>query len=323
MKKFFSCFILIVALASTLAASVQGRVEGKVVDPAGAPLEKVAVAIVSQQTSAVRFDVVTDANGKFTQIGIQPGYYMISFKKEGYVPVSKEIHVEIEETTRVEVKLEKSETAMERAISESDRLFLKGNKLYQDKSYQEAAAAYEEAIAKSGIQWGYYLNLGLCYKKMWGTTVSITNVSQNQARVTSSNYQDLAKAAFAKAVELNPESYSANKEYGENLAKEGNYEEAKKYYQKAAELSPNDPDAQYNLGAVLANQGDSEGALAAYLKCIALKPDYAEAYYQVGTIYIGQNKKTEAITNLEKFLELAPNHEKAGLAKQLRDFLKK
>jgi len=303
MKKFFSCLILVAALASTLAASIQGKVEGKVVDQAGVPLEKVAVAIVSQLTSSVRFDVVTDSNGKYTQIGIQPGYYMVSFKKEGYVPASKEIHVEIEETTRVDVKLEKSEAVMERAISESDRLFLKGNKLFQDKNYPEAAAAYEEAIAKSGIQWGYYLNLGLAYKKL--------------------DQKDKAKAAFAKAAELNPDSYSANKEYGENWAKDGNYEEAKKYYQKAAELSPSDPDAQYNLGAVLANQGDSEGALAAYLKCIALKADYAEAYYQVGTIYIGQNKKTEAISNLEKFLELAPNHEKAPLAKQLLDYLKK
>jgi len=56
---------------------------------------------------------------------------------------------------------------------------------------------------------------------------------------------------------------------------------------------------------------------------VALKPDYADAYYQMGTIYIGQNKVPEAKASLEKFLALAPQHEKAPIARQLLDFLKK
>lgn len=323
MKKLSLCLILFGALACGLQASITGKAEGVVTDSAGSPLEKVTISIVSQVTSAVKFDVSTDAAGKFTQIGIQPGYYLISFKKDGFMPASKEIHVAIEESTKLQIQLEKVEAALERAVSESDRLFLKGNKLYQEKDYDGAEAAYKEAIAKSGTQWGYYFNLGLCYKKMWGSEILITNVSQNQARVTTLNYQDLAAAAFAKAVELNPESYSANKEYGEVQAKAGNFEAAKTYYRKASELSPTDPDAFYNLGACLTNQSENEAALAAFQKCVELKADYAEAYYQIGTINIGLNKKAEAIAGLEKFLELAPAHEKAALAKQLLDYLKK
>ncbi len=48
-----------------------------------------------------------------------------------------------------------------------------------------------------------------------------------------------------------------------------------------------------------------------------------DAYYHIGTIYIGQNNTEEALKNLEKFLELAPEHEKANIAQQLLDFLKK
>ncbi len=303
MKKIVLSLILAAGLVSTLGAAVQGRVEGKVTDPTGAPMEKVAVSIVSQITTAIRFNVNTDAAGKFTQIGLQPGYYVVSFKKDGYAPVSKEIHVAIEESTKLEVVLQPAAPALERTLSESDQLFLKGNKLYAEQNFAGAEAAYKEAIAKFDGQWGYYLNLGLAEKKL--------------------DKKDEAKAAFAKAVELNPDSYSANKEYGEILAKAGDFEGAKKYYQKATELSPTDPDAFYNLGACLANLGDTESALAAYQKCAALKPDYAEAYYQIGTIDIGLNKKAEAIASLEKFLELAPAHEKAGLAKQLLDYLKK
>jgi tetratricopeptide (TPR) repeat protein len=303
MKKIALSLVLAGGLAAFLGAAVQGRVEGKVTDASGAPLEKVAVSIVSQITTAIRFSVTTDGAGKFAQIGLQPGYYVVSFKKDGYAPVSKEIHVAIEESTRLEVVLQKAAPALDRTLSESDQLFLKGNKLYAEQDYAGAETAYKEAIAKLDDQWGYYLNLGLAEKKL--------------------DKKDEAKAAFAKAVELNPDSYSANKEYGEVLAKAGDFEEAKTYYRKATELSPTDPDAFYNLGACLANLGDNENALAAYQKCVALKPDYAEAYYQIGTIDIGLNKKDEAIASLEKFLELAPAHEKAGLARQLLDYLKK
>ena len=54
-----------------------------------------------------------------------------------------------------------------------------------------------------------------------------------------------------------------------------------------------------------------------------LKPDYIDAYYQIGTIAIGQNKIPEAVAALEKFLSLAPDHEKAPVAKQLLEYLKK
>ncbi|TFG54641.1 MAG: tetratricopeptide repeat protein, partial [Candidatus Aminicenantes bacterium] len=101
------------------------------------------------------------------------------------------------------------------------------------------------------------------------------------------------------------------------------FAEAKPFYEKAAALSPDDPDAQYNLGVCLVNIGESEAALARFQKAVELKPDYAEAYYQIGTILIGQNKAAEACASLEKFLALAPDHEKAGIAKQLLEFLKK
>ena len=303
MKKIIIGLFLAVIAAAALGASTTGKVEGTVLDAAGTPLAEVAVSIVSQTSSAVKFEVVTDASGRFVQIGIQPGYYMISFKKESFAPVSKEVHVGIEETTKLEVKIDKVEAAVEMTLSESDKLFLKGNALYQDKKYDEALAAYREAVALSGNQWSYYLNLGLTYKKL--------------------DNKDDASAAFAKAVELNPDSYSANKEYGEILAKAGNAAEARKYYQKASELSPDDPDAFFNLGACLTNSGENEAALAAFRKCVEIKTDYADAYFQMGTINIGLNMKDEAVADLEKFLELAPNHEKADLAKKLLDYLKK
>ena len=284
-------------------AQVQGKLMGIVRDSQGNPLEKAVVTVVSTKTSAVSYELSTNKEGRFLQIGIQPGYFQVSVRKDGYLPKSAEVRVSLAGETDIEIKLDTADEIALKTVSAADQVFLKGNRLYGEQKYAEAAAAFEEAVKMNQLNWGYFFNLGLAYKKM--------------------DKKDECIAAFRKAVELNLESYSSNKELGEALAKGGAFEEAKKYYQKAVELSPDDPDAHYNLGACLTNTGEADAAQAHFQKAVDLKPDYADAYYQLGTIFIGQNKVPDAVRSLEKFLELAPNHEKAPLATQLLQYLKK
>jgi tetratricopeptide (TPR) repeat protein len=296
-------FLLLVSLFTINGWSQHGKFEGVVMDKEGNPLEKVTVTIIPVKSSGNKIELKTNKEGKFSQIGLWPEYYHVSFKKSGFMPISREVRVKIAAATRVEITLEKAQEMMERNLSAADKLFLKGNKLYAEQKYEEATQAYEAALELSQSQWGYYFNLGLAYKK--------------------SEKKEEATASFKKALELNPVSYSINKELGQILAKEGNFEEAKNYFQKATEISDDDPDAFYNLGVCLTNLGAPEEALSSFLRTVGLKDDYADAYYQIGTIYISQNNVVEAIKNLERFLELVPEHEKANIAKQLLDYLKK
>jgi tetratricopeptide (TPR) repeat protein len=293
--------LILMALAGW--GQYQGRIEGKVTDAAGKPLDGVDVSVVSSKLGSQKFDFKTDREGRYTQIGLSPGFYMVNFRKEGFAPRSVEVKVNIAEVTTLEVKLETAATEAMRTMSESDKLFVQGNKLLSENKPAEAAASYEEAIKLSQSQWAYHFNLGLAYKKL--------------------QKGEEARAAFAKALELNPGSYSASKELAESLAKAGNYEEARDLYLKAVGISADDPDVFYNLGLCQVSTGEAEAAISSFIKCVALKPDYADAYYQLGTLYVGQNKVGEAVANLEKFLTLAPGHEKAGVAKQLLDYLKK
>ena len=296
-------FASLVLTALAVWGQYQGRIEGKVTDAAGKPLDGVEVSIVSSKLGSQKFDFKTDREGRYTQIGLSPGIYVVNFRKEGFAPRSVEVKVNIAEATTLEVKLEAAATEAMRTMSESDKLFVQGNKLLAENKPAEAAASYEEAIKLSPSQWAYHFNLGLAYKKL--------------------QKGEEARAAFAKALELNPGSYSASKELAESLAKAGNYEEARNLYLKAVGISADDPDVFYNLGLCQASTGEAEAAIDSFTKCIALKPDYADAYYQLGTLYVGQNKVSEAVANLEKFLTLAPGHEKAGVAQQLLDYLKK
>ena len=299
---FVLAFLLSVGLAGSVWGQYQGKIEGKVTDAAGQPLDKVQVVITSQRTSA-RTELTTGKDGRFTQIGLVPGYFQVTLSKQGYVSRTLEAKVSIAEMTKVEATLETGEAAAVAGLSDADKLFATGTKLYAEGKLEEAAAAYENAVKLNQHQWSYYLNLGLADKKL--------------------GKSDQAIAAFTKAQELNPSSYGANKELAESLAKAGRMSEAKTYFAKAVELSPDDPDAVYNLGLLQSADGEADAAQASFQKCISLKPDYADAYYQLATIEIGQNKVPEAVAHLEKFLGLAPNHEKAPIARQLLEALKK
>ena len=302
-KRAIMAIVLGLAVSAAGWAQIQGKLMGVVKDRQGNPIEKAIVTVVSTKTSAVSYELKTNKEGKFIQVGIMPGYFQVIVKKDGYLPRSAEVRVSLAEETNIEIRLDTADEVALKSVSAADQAFLKGNRLYGEQKYAEAAAAFEEAVKISQPNWGYFFNLGLAYKKM--------------------DKKDETIAAFRKAVELNSESYSSNKELAEALGRGGAFEEAKPYFQKAVELSPDDPDAHYNLGACLTNTGESDAAQAHFQKAVDLKPDYADAYYQLGTIFIGQNKVPEAVQSLEKFLELAPNHEKAPLAKQLLQYLKK
>ncbi len=302
-KKPFLVAVIVLAVSVAAWPQVQGKLMGIVKDGQGNPVERASVHIVSTKTTSVSYELSTNKDGKFLQVGIQPGYFQVTVKKDGYMPLTTEARVSLAGETNLQFKLDTADEVALRSVSAADKVFLKGNKLYGEQKYAEAAAAFEEAVGMSQTNWGYYLNLGLAYKKLDKKAESL--------------------AAFRKAVEISPESYSANKELGEALAKDSAFEEARKYYQKAVDLSPDDPDAHFNLGACLTNTGENDAALEHFRRATELKPDYADAYYQMGTIYIGKNMVPEAVQSLDKFLALAPTHEKAPLAKQLLDYLKK
>jgi len=128
----------IVFFCSVLAApgQVQGKLKGKVVDAQGNPLEKVEVTIVSVVTASKRYETTTGKDGRFSQVGLQPGYYQLIVKKEGFVPRTQEVHVSIASETELEVTLVNADQAAVRSLSEADKSFVKATRLYNEQKYE-------------------------------------------------------------------------------------------------------------------------------------------------------------------------------------------
>ena len=140
---------MIVAFSLSSFAQFQGKIEGIVTDSEKNPLEKVTIVIISTKTAARRFNISTDKQGRFTQIGIWPGYYQVTFQKEGFIPAYYEVKVAIAEATKLDVKMLNAEKAIEKALSDADRLFLRGYKLYEQQKYEAAVQSYQEAMLGS------------------------------------------------------------------------------------------------------------------------------------------------------------------------------
>lgn len=298
-------FLALMIIAAFLYSGVQGGIKGKIIDKTTkTPIEGVKVTITSMEYSIVRFTLKTNKDGYFIQTGLHPGYYQIKFEKEGYIPGVAEIKVSIAEISEFSGELESTTSFIESKASPGDKAFRKGNDEFQKGNFTEAEKAYREALSLEPKEPIYLYNL------------AITLIRQNK--------DDEALTYLQQMLEIQPNSYSANKAMAEIYSRKSNFEEAGKYYKKAVEVSPTDPDAFYNLGACLKNTGDYKGAMSAFEKATELKPDFADAYYELSTMYINQNMKEKAISALEKFISLAKeDHPNLPIAKQMYDYLKK
>jgi tetratricopeptide (TPR) repeat protein len=131
---------------------------------------------------------------------------------------------------------------------------------------EEAAQAYQQAIAAKPDVPGYYNNLG--------------NVLARAGKI------DEAKAAYSKSAELDPtNAATAWRNFGISLYNANRLGDAVEPLQKSAELDPKNPQTWYLLGASLVYKmtlkkvGDKEipefapGTIEAYQKAIELDPN--------------------------------------------------
>ena len=115
-----------------------------------------------------------------------------------------------------------------------------------------------------------------------------------------------------------PRNPRANNNFGMELAKRGEINEAIPYFRKALELNPYYVPAYSNLGAALAKSGDIDQAINFYEKAIKLSPTDTKARYNLGVAYKRQGKLNQALEEFQQCrrinkFETAPMVE-AGLA---------
>jgi tetratricopeptide (TPR) repeat protein len=288
-----------VLLGGTAAAQT-GTARGKVVDDKGQPLPDVAVTLDFKGGVSRKYETKTNKKGEFTQVGIYPGVYRVTVSKEGYQPTYIEGKINLGDPTYLpDFKMTSAAAAQaaaaggaaDKALAELRGTVDRAIELSKAGRYDDAAAAYNEALSKNptlapATAAHIHHNLGMVY------TLKKDTAS--------------AEAAFQKALELKPDYADAYVGLANLYMGSGQLPKAQEMMAKAATQFPEDAKIQSQVGVVLFNMGKYDEALAALKKAETLDAANAEVHYFLASIAVNQNNTAEAVAQLEKYISMSP-----------------
>jgi protein O-GlcNAc transferase len=108
---------------------------------------------------------------------------------------------------------------------------------------------------------------------------------------------------------------------GEQLAHQGQVEEAIDAFQKALQVDPKYADGHFNLGVLFRGQGKLDDAIESYKRAIAVKPKHFDAMYNLGNALKEKGMLDEAVTAFQQSLSIKPDFAEAhnNLGNALRE----
>jgi len=113
-----------------------------------------------------------------------------------------------------------------------------------------------------------------------------------------------ARAAYEKAVSLDPSHVDAHVNLGRLFHDDGALEAAAKHYRAALQVDPEHPVAAFNLGVALDDLGHLSDAADAYRRAIDLDPENADAHYNLAGILERTGDKAGAVRHLTRYRAL-------------------
>ena len=166
-----------------------------------------------------------------------------------------------------------------------------GSTLFELQRYQDALAAYEEAV-----------NLSPEYVPGWN--------GQGKALLELKKYEE-ALAAYDQAIQIQPDDLEAWSGRGFVLRKLQRYPEAIASFDKALQLDNSHPEIWNAKGEIFSNLQQYNNAIKAYEKAIDFQYDYYEAWYSKGLAFHKLKQYDNAITAYEAAIDFKPDYGQA------------
>jgi len=124
---------------------------------------------------------------------------------------------------------------------------------------------------------------------------------------------------FSNALEVNPKSFVAYNNLGNEYKRRGEREKAMECFRRAMALGPDYPNAFNNAAFVYAEQGDWQSAVQVWERSVEIRsqlprtlfPDYMEDHNRIGQILLQHGEYGRAIAHFEALLKLKPEHQEA------------
>ena len=207
-----------------------------------------------------------------------------------------------------------------RSVSPAEPPYRLAQALVKQEKWQEAIAAYQQALTITPNWVEVQRELGDLFLKLerWDEAVQVYEIAIG-LRSDTEVYHNLgdallklqcwedAIAAYQKAIELNPEFSWSYNNLGDGLRELQRWDEAAQSYQKAIELKPDFALSHHNLGDVLVKKEDWENAIAAYQKAVDLDPNFVWSYYNLAEVYVKLEQLDEAVETYRQVLKIKPD----------------
>jgi tetratricopeptide (TPR) repeat protein len=302
-----------VVLALTVPAGAQdwrgtGRLEGRVTDASGQPVEGASVKLELAGRGGTTLK--TNKKGQWAILGIVAGSWDVEVAAPGYTTKALKVSLPSESSRvpPVEVALAKSAASsgpsaeILAALSSADTAFEAGR-------FTEAREQYEKALADP---------------KVLAQPTAVSALHMRIARCWSAegNY-DKEMAHLQAVLDADPGNAAVLSLMAQESLKAGKTDRGLELLGKLDESKIKDPDVFYNIGVMLANQKRPETAIEFFSRAVAVDPRYVDGYFQRGLAYLGQQKLAESRADFQKVIELQPQGPQAETAKKALEQLPK
>lgn len=181
---------------------------------------------------------------------------------------------------------------------DSQQAAMSGKQWLDQQRYDEAVAAYRQAVRLEPQNALAHYGLGVAYSR-------------------KGEYGE-AMAAYREAIRLQPDHADAHYGLGVAAERQDDDQTAMAAYREVTRLRPNDAMAHYGLGVASGRLGQDEQAVTAYREAIRLNPSLADAYYNLGMVYARLRQEDQAIAAFREAIRIKPTdalaHYGLGLA---------
>ena len=296
--------LVIMLIPGLVVAEERARLEGRVIDPKGKPIQGVKVTVTCDQDPSFHEVRTTDKRGTFTVIFTQIDVtYHYEFQKDGYHTLLANQNWTAEGSQRFdwtlqpgkdEVKVEEGGQAQVVSTSpEAIKAYNEGVLAVRAKDYKTAVTKFQAAVAADPK-----LTLG------WIALASAQFQERDYKGAAASSEQ--AVQLGSKDPGLMQTRYESYKNLGEDekaAAALKDLEAVGRAAQEARKL--------HNEGVALAKAGDNAGAIAKFKEALALDPTLTESEVGLATAALKAGDYAEAATAAEAILKKDPKNDQA------------
>ncbi|MBM3295044.1 MAG: tetratricopeptide repeat protein [Candidatus Aminicenantes bacterium] len=291
-----------------------GRIGGVVLDLEDKPIEGVKIQIVFSQNENLKFESATNKKGEWSFLGLGTGNWHMTAFLSGYDPMTQTLYVsQLQVNPKVTIRLKKAERPGGGIIQdEASFAFLeKGNQLYREGNFDEAIVQYRQFIEKNPQAYQVELNIADCHRE------------KGEFDKAMEIYNKIIGLAEADKVLGREMAAKAQAGIGNIYVKQNKLAEAQEYFKQSIESSPKDEVLAYNVGEIFFSNQQLDEALKYFDLARQIKPDWPDPYLKLGYVYLNKADNGSAIAQFEKFLTLEPEGERAALAKNILNAIRK